>query len=72
MSKVGRPTNFDTEEAWDIYLSLPEEEKSFSKVANILSDRYDKPISFRAIKLRFKRAKLLPSHFFVNGRPKNY
>jgi hypothetical protein len=58
--KIGRPYSFDIDVAWDIYLSLPPEKRTYVNVAKEISDRYhlDPPITGAAISSRFAAAGL--------------
>lgn len=53
--QIGRPRRFETDEAWDIYQALPEDQRTYENVAKELSVRYDldPPLTGKAISDRF-------------------
>jgi hypothetical protein len=59
--KIGRPCSFDIDVAWDIYIALPPEQRTYANVAREISDRYhlDPPITGTAISSRFATAGLI-------------
>jgi Mn-dependent DtxR family transcriptional regulator len=66
----GRPRLFETEEAWEIYTNLPPEQRTYTNVAKILSDRLnlDPPLAAQAISARFIKAGLVEKK--PRGAPK--